>query len=176
MITDLEVSYKVIDAVKLTAGANNLFNVYPDRVNAFLRDEYLRNNSNAYVTQYPTFSPFGINGGYYYGKVTVTLLTLPDDGEGPRVRPRPFRVRRKPKKKARLAARPSQREETPQRARPVWPSFAGPSSDGFTTTRCLQRGAQAAGTAPAGWAPAPATVAAERLFRGPVGRLAPRSS
>ena len=73
VITDLEVSYKVIDAVKLTVGANNLFNVYPDRVNAFLRDEYFRNNSNGYVTQYPTFSPFGINGGYYYGKVTVTF-------------------------------------------------------------------------------------------------------
>ncbi|MFN4177311.1 TonB-dependent receptor plug domain-containing protein [Phenylobacterium sp.] len=73
VITDLELSYKVLDDVKVAVGANNLFNRYPDRVNAFLRDEYLRNNSNSYVTQYPTFSPFGINGGYYYGKVTYTF-------------------------------------------------------------------------------------------------------
>lgn len=73
VITDLEVSYKVLDGVKLTVGANNLFNTYPDRVNGLLRDEYLRNNSNGYVTQYPTFSPFGINGGYYYSKLTVTF-------------------------------------------------------------------------------------------------------
>lgn len=72
-ITDLEVSYKVLESVKLTVGANNLFNTYPDRINAFLRDEYFRSNSNAYVTQYPTFSPFGINGGYYYSKLTVTF-------------------------------------------------------------------------------------------------------
>jgi iron complex outermembrane receptor protein len=72
-ITDLEVSYQVMPSVKLTAGANNLFNVYPDEVNAFLRDEYLRNNSNGYVTKYPAFSPFGINGGYYYGRVTYTF-------------------------------------------------------------------------------------------------------
>jgi len=25
------------------------------------------------VTQYPNFSPFGINGGYYYGKVAYTF-------------------------------------------------------------------------------------------------------
>ncbi|MDP3748108.1 MAG: TonB-dependent receptor [Phenylobacterium sp.] len=72
-ITDLEVSYKFTDSVKLAVGANNLFNTYPDMVNAQLRDEYLRNNSNAYVTKYPTFSPFGINGGYYYSKLSFTF-------------------------------------------------------------------------------------------------------
>jgi iron complex outermembrane receptor protein len=30
-------------------------------------------NSSGYVTKYPTFSPFGINGGYYYGKVTYSF-------------------------------------------------------------------------------------------------------
>ncbi|MDP3854244.1 TonB-dependent siderophore receptor [Phenylobacterium sp.] len=73
LITDLEVSYKFTDSVKLAVGANNLFNTYPDKVNAQLRDEYFRNNSNAYVTQYPTFSPFGINGGYYYSKLSFTF-------------------------------------------------------------------------------------------------------
>lgn len=72
-ITDIEVSYRIIPPVKIAIGANNLFNSYPDRVNALLRDDYFRNNSNAHVTQFPTFSPFGINGGYYYGRVTYTF-------------------------------------------------------------------------------------------------------
>lgn len=71
VITDLEVAYKVTGAIKVTVGANNLFNRYPDRVNGLLRDEYLRNNSNGYVTMYPSFSPFGINGGYYYSKISL---------------------------------------------------------------------------------------------------------
>ena len=72
-ITDLEASYQVTDWAKLTVGANNLFNYYPNRINAFLRDDYFRANSQTYVTQYPTFSPFGINGGYYYSKISLTF-------------------------------------------------------------------------------------------------------
>jgi len=73
VITDLEGSYQITDAVRFTVGANNLFNAYPDEVNALLRDDYYRNNSNGYVTKYPTFSPFGINGGYYYSKLTFAF-------------------------------------------------------------------------------------------------------
>ncbi|MBN9319585.1 MAG: TonB-dependent receptor [Caulobacterales bacterium] len=73
VVTDLEVSYEVLEGLKLTAGANNLFNKYPNRINGLLRQHQLQQNSNAYVTQYPTFSPFGINGGYYYGKLTWTF-------------------------------------------------------------------------------------------------------
>jgi iron complex outermembrane receptor protein len=73
VITDLEVAYQLTDWAKVTVGANNLFNRYPQRINAFLRDEYFRANSNAYVTQYPTFSPYGINGGYYYSKISITF-------------------------------------------------------------------------------------------------------
>ncbi|MDB5423588.1 MAG: TonB-dependent receptor [Phenylobacterium sp.] len=72
-ITDLELSYQVLEPVKLTVGANNLFNKFPDKVNPALRDDYFRANSNGYVTQYPNFSPFGINGGYYYGKVAYVF-------------------------------------------------------------------------------------------------------
>ena len=73
LITDLEVAYKVTDQVKVSAGANNLFNHYPDKLNPALRQDFLAANSNGYVTQYPTFSPFGINGGYYYGRLTFTF-------------------------------------------------------------------------------------------------------
>ena len=34
---------------------------------------YRAANDNAAVTQYPDWSPFGINGGYYYAKVTYTF-------------------------------------------------------------------------------------------------------
>ena len=73
MITDLDVSYTVLPSVKLTVGANNLLNYYPNRINGLLRQHLLQNNSNGYVTQFPSFSPFGINGGYYYGKITYTF-------------------------------------------------------------------------------------------------------
>ena len=72
-ITDLDISYRILDSVKVTIGANNLFNKYPDKVNPGLRAEYLQSNSQNYVTQYPTFSPFGINGGYYYGRIAYSF-------------------------------------------------------------------------------------------------------
>ncbi|QJE01366.1 TonB-dependent receptor [Massilia forsythiae] len=70
-ITDLEVSYRIGRAWTVSVGANNLFNRYPDQVNAQLQAERRANLDNAAVTVYPTFSPFGINGGYYYGRVGV---------------------------------------------------------------------------------------------------------
>ncbi len=73
LITDLDLGYQVLDSVKVSIGANNLFNRYPNRINGLLREHYLKNNSNGYVTQFPSFSPFGINGGYYYGKVAYTF-------------------------------------------------------------------------------------------------------
>ncbi|WP_374572704.1 TonB-dependent receptor plug domain-containing protein [Phenylobacterium sp.] len=72
-ITDLDVSVKLLDSVKVAIGATNLFNKYPNKINADLRNDYFTHNSNSYVTQYPTFSPFGINGGYYYGRLTWTF-------------------------------------------------------------------------------------------------------
>ena len=72
-ITDLEVSYMLKSDIKLTAGANNLFNQYPDKLNAQEVASYREANDNAAVSKYPGFSPFGINGGYYYGKITFTF-------------------------------------------------------------------------------------------------------
>ncbi len=72
-ITDLEVSYSPIESVRVSVGANNLFNEYPNKVNGTLRNGQYLTNSSGYVTKYPTFSPFGINGGYYYGKVTYSF-------------------------------------------------------------------------------------------------------
>jgi iron complex outermembrane receptor protein len=71
-ITDLEASYRVFDGITVALGANNLFDTYPDKLTANYQATCIA-NSGACVTQYPSFSPFGINGGYYYGRVTVNF-------------------------------------------------------------------------------------------------------
>ncbi|HEX5377969.1 MAG TPA: TonB-dependent receptor [Phenylobacterium sp.] len=68
-ITDLEVAYKLPGDVTVAAGANNLFNKYPDKLSAQYQAACIASGGGC-VTQYPTFSPFGINGGYYYGRIT----------------------------------------------------------------------------------------------------------
>jgi iron complex outermembrane receptor protein len=69
-ITDLELSYRLSNAWTLSVGANNLFNEYPDMVNPALLAEQRANLDNSAVTIYPSFSPFGINGGYYYARAS----------------------------------------------------------------------------------------------------------
>jgi iron complex outermembrane receptor protein len=71
--TDLEVSYRVTKAVTVSAGANNLFNKYPDKVNSQYVAAARAALNTAAVTQYPSFSPIGINGGYYYARVGYTF-------------------------------------------------------------------------------------------------------
>ncbi|MDB5447232.1 MAG: TonB-dependent receptor, partial [Phenylobacterium sp.] len=73
LITDLEVDYKLDQNVRLTVGANNLLNTYPTKLNPSLVASYRAANDNAAVSRYPDWSPFGINGGYYYGKITYTF-------------------------------------------------------------------------------------------------------
>ncbi|MGZ3280029.1 MAG: TonB-dependent receptor plug domain-containing protein [Phenylobacterium sp.] len=70
-ITDLEASYEIIRGVKISAGANNLFNVYPTKDPAVYRAGLYNTNASGYASSvYPGNSPFGYNGGFYYGKVT----------------------------------------------------------------------------------------------------------
>ncbi len=71
-ITDLEITYQA-SALKLSAGASNLFNRYPDKTNSDLMAVYLAAKNTAAVGIYPTFSPFGINGGYYYGRLVYSF-------------------------------------------------------------------------------------------------------
>ena len=52
---DMETSYTMKTGLTISAGAQNLFDSYPDRT-----------TPGAYGTQYPEGSPFGFNGGYYY--------------------------------------------------------------------------------------------------------------
>ncbi|MRW93873.1 TonB-dependent receptor [Duganella sp. FT80W] len=68
VITDLELGYKINSAWSVAVGANNLFNIYPNGVNAGLLAAQRAAGDNAAVNVLPGFSPFGINGGYYYAR------------------------------------------------------------------------------------------------------------
>jgi iron complex outermembrane receptor protein len=75
-VTDLEVSYQIATPIKITIGANNLFNKYPtERSKEFFRNAELANRERGYSTSkyLQSISPFGINGGYYYARVNVTF-------------------------------------------------------------------------------------------------------
>lgn len=61
VIFDLELGMELRKGIKLTAGANNLFNVYPNKLPAVLQG-----NGFALYNQY---SPYGTSGGFYYGRL-----------------------------------------------------------------------------------------------------------
>jgi iron complex outermembrane receptor protein len=70
-LTNLDVSFEVAKGLKLSAGANNLFNRYPPKYPKALLDVYNNHavNDNTAVEQYPIFSPFGFNGAFIYAKL-----------------------------------------------------------------------------------------------------------
>jgi iron complex outermembrane receptor protein len=68
-ITNLEVSLEAMAGLTFTVGAVNLFDEMPDKRNDTFRAVQFASGDNGAVPQYPSFSPFGINGGYYYGRV-----------------------------------------------------------------------------------------------------------
>jgi len=74
-ITDIDFSYQFRKHLKFTLGATNLFNHYPPTLDRTLLAHYndFVYGDNQGVQQYPAFSPFGINGGFYYAKVLCTL-------------------------------------------------------------------------------------------------------
>ncbi len=74
-ITDLDIGYSLTSMVKLDIGANNLFDKKPPTVpnipdgSGGIRPA---DGSNVYNAPMP-FSPYGINGGYYYGRISFTF-------------------------------------------------------------------------------------------------------
>ncbi len=72
-ITDLEFRVNPVKSLEIALGANNLFDVYPDRLPFGARPAAV---GGFYpVTQaflpYSNFSPFGFNGRFLYGRVSV---------------------------------------------------------------------------------------------------------
>lgn len=72
IITDLDASFDITRNVTLSAGANNLFNIFPNRVNATGLSASAAAGNPA-VEIYPSFSPFGINGGYYFARINMNF-------------------------------------------------------------------------------------------------------
>ena len=74
-ITDLDVGYQLTESVKVNVGANNLFNhKAPTVPNISDGAGGVRPADGSNVYDAPLgFTPFGINGGYYYARVTYTF-------------------------------------------------------------------------------------------------------
>ncbi len=62
---DLEFGYNILENVEIIAGAQNIFDSYPDPLSAA--------NAGVAGAQYPPIAPAGFNGGYYYFKLRVDL-------------------------------------------------------------------------------------------------------
>ncbi|MCH8494761.1 MAG: TonB-dependent receptor [Balneolales bacterium] len=64
-LTDIELSYRFLDSYRVAFGANNVFDVYPDK--------QWQLNSNNGLFPYSGFSPFGFEGRYVYTRISVRL-------------------------------------------------------------------------------------------------------
>jgi iron complex outermembrane receptor protein len=73
-VTDLEVRYTIADMVTLAVGADNLFDVYPDRRPVGARPASVGGlfyPINFYYLPYTGLAPFGFNGRFVYGRLSV---------------------------------------------------------------------------------------------------------
>ena len=73
-ITDLELRYTFLKRFDLAVGADNLFDVYPDRSPTGARPASQGSGVypvNQYFQPYSGFSPFGFNGRFLYGRIGV---------------------------------------------------------------------------------------------------------
>ena len=66
----MDLGFQYTEHLKLSVGGQNLFNRFPNKINGIIREHEIAGGDNAGVSQYPIFSPFGINGGFYYVKAT----------------------------------------------------------------------------------------------------------
>lgn len=65
IITDLSINYSPKEWLTLTAGANNVFNVYPDRLKNYL------NTTEGILIYSNEAMQFGFNGGYYFLNIAI---------------------------------------------------------------------------------------------------------
>ena len=72
-ISDLELRYKPMNKVELALGADNLFDIYPNRSPFGRRPTTGFYPANQVYIPYSIFSPFGFNGRYLYGRVAVSF-------------------------------------------------------------------------------------------------------
>lgn len=72
-ITDIDVTYRVTDRISVSAGANNVLDVYPTKNlgSVVANGAGINGSDNVGIFPYNGVSPFGFNGAFYYGKVNV---------------------------------------------------------------------------------------------------------
>lgn len=68
-LTNLELGMTLRKSLTVAIGATNLFNRYPEQINPALTATYDAADDNSGVQKYPSFAPFGIDGGFYYARV-----------------------------------------------------------------------------------------------------------
>lgn len=64
ILTDLSVNYRMKQWLTITIGANNIFNVYPDKI------KYYQNSAQGIFIYNPEATPFGFYGGYYFTAIS----------------------------------------------------------------------------------------------------------
>ena len=69
-ITNLELGMNLRESITVAIGANNLFNRYPNTVSSAYTGVEAAGYDNAAVQRYAAFSPFGIDGGFYYARLS----------------------------------------------------------------------------------------------------------
>ncbi|WP_443971349.1 TonB-dependent receptor [Sphingobium sp. CR28] len=69
-IFDLEARYQVVKNLNLAVGANNLFDTYPDFVKLTSSRGTALNSTG--LVGFPYYSPFGFNGRYLYGRISLS--------------------------------------------------------------------------------------------------------
>jgi iron complex outermembrane receptor protein len=69
-ITNLELGVNLKESITVAIGANNLFNRYPNTVSSAYTAVEAAGYDNAAVQRYSAFSPFGIDGGFYYARLS----------------------------------------------------------------------------------------------------------
>lgn len=72
-ITDVEVRVSPVKAVTLAVGADNVFDVYPDRLPTGGATGAPGFTPNSYFLPYSSLSPFGFNGRFLYGRVALNF-------------------------------------------------------------------------------------------------------
>ena len=69
-ITDVSVGYTFLNRMRLTVGADNIFDVYPDENSDPGNGSTYAGNSNFGIFPYNGVSPFGFNGRFYFARLS----------------------------------------------------------------------------------------------------------
>jgi iron complex outermembrane recepter protein len=72
-VTNVDLSLKAAKGLEIAIGANNAFNRYPNKFNPILLQGFAATFNRSTNVIYPSFSPIGINGGFYYVRATYSF-------------------------------------------------------------------------------------------------------